>query len=591
MTMFRVAAKLREADDLATLLAAFAREEGELRALMRAGGVALLIEGQAALGGTTPPLGAIRELAQRLAGAGELETFRTNELGREVPALADHQPIAAGVLATRLSRDRPEVLLWFRPEQSGEVTWAGDPTAGLVKSAEGFSLSPRASFEAWKEKLAGKSRPWLATDLVIADICSREVAHRLANIRARRAAEAKAEFLANMSHEIRTPMTAILGFVDILEHDVDLVNDPERVADALRTVRKNGRHLLTIINDVLDMSKLEAGKLAIEQVRFDPASVVEEVLSLMRVQAQGKGLRLDVTYAGPIPAVVTSDPTRLRQILLNLVGNALKFTERGAVTLRVAFGLVGERRMLEVSVTDKGIGLTPEQRESLLAFDAFTQADASTTRRFGGTGLGLRISNTLAKLLGGGISITSTYGEGSTFTVMVDPGDLEGVALVTDADRGVTRVDAVAKGPAAPHVAAVAPSLAGLRILLAEDGEDNQRLISFHLKKAGATVTLASNGLQALERVVEAAAAGTAFDLVLMDMQMPELDGYTATQRLRARGFAAPVIALTAHAMAEDRQKCLAAGCDDYESKPIDKGTLLAKCAAWRATGRTAPRA
>jgi CheY-like chemotaxis protein len=309
----------------------------------------------------------------------------------------------------------------------------------------------------------------------------------------------------------------------------------------------------------------------------------------MRVQAHGKGLALTVEYAGLLPERIESDPTRLRQILLNLVGNALKFTTHGGVRVRVALVPSPAGKRLEFRVTDQGIGLTPEQRETLLAFDAFSQADTSTTRRFGGTGLGLRISNTLAKMLGGALAIESVYGEGSTFTVTIDPGNLHGVALV-EADRGMPDL-ALTAPPAARGGVLPATPLAGLRILLAEDGEDNQRLISFHLKKAGATVTPAENGRVAIERVAEAEAAGSPFHLVLMDMQMPELDGYTATRRLRAQGFAVPVIALTAHAMAEDRQKCLAAGCDDYETKPIDKVALVAKCATWSAKAAGSPRA
>ena len=377
----------------------------------------------------------------------------------------------------------------------------------------------------------------------------------------------KSEFLANMSHEIRTPMTAILGYADVLAGQL---NDPQHL-DALNIIRRNGDHLLNIINDILDLSKIEAGKMQVERRASSPASIVADVVSLLRLRAEGKGLALKLEFAGPIPETILTDPARLRQILLNLVGYAIKFTESGSVRIvvRLTRGEAPQPRMV-YEVIDTGIGMTAEQVENL--FQPFQQADASTSRKFGGTGLGLAISKRLAEFLGGDIVVGSQPGKGSTFVLTFDPGPLAGVALLDHPS------EAISAPPAGPASERPQPRLSG-RILLAEDGTDNQRFISFLLTKAGAQVTTVDNGRQAMEMALADPSAPAspprAFDVILMDMQMPVMDGYEATRRLRAEGYAGPIIALTAHAMAEDRQKCLEAGCDDYATKPIDRNTLV----------------
>lgn len=391
---------------------------------------------------------------------------------------------------------------------------------------------------------------------------------------ARRTAEAanqsKSEFLANMSHEIRTPMTAILGFADLLVTEGDLCANPSFARAAVQTIRSNANHLMTIINDILDMSKIDAGKIAIERIDFSPTRIVEEVASLMQPQAVGKGIRLEIQYDSAIPVRIISDPTRLRQILLNLVGNAIKFTEVGKVTIQTSF--LPERNSMRFRVVDSGLGMSEAHRLEIAKFGAFAQADSSTTRRFGGSGLGLRISSSLAKMLKGGIQVESEFGKGSVFTVTVDAGDLTGIDL---AQLEVTPISKAVESQPQAAIAlkgASAQPLAGLRILLAEDGPDNQRLISFHLEKAGAEVTVANNGLLAAELIESNCVL---FDLIIMDMQMPELDGYEATKRLREGGYKVPILALTAHAMNTDRQKCLDAGCDEFTTKPIDRQVLI----------------
>jgi signal transduction histidine kinase/ActR/RegA family two-component response regulator len=387
---------------------------------------------------------------------------------------------------------------------------------------------------------------------------------------ANRANATKSEFLANMSHEIRTPMAAILGYTDLMKQPNQI--DEER-RDCIETIDRNGRHLLSIINDVLDMSKIEAGQMSIETIRMRPAQIAEEAVSLLRPKAIEKNLELCLRYATAIPETIQSDPTRLRQILINLIGNAIKFTEAGSVTLEVSCDRT-EQQML-FRVIDTGAGMTPEQRDRIAAFKPFTQADTSTTRKYGGTGLGLRISNTLANMLGNGIQIESQLGEGSTFSVAIHTGDLTDVRSI--APDSVGSLSSVGQTRTTTNLAQADAPLSGVRVLLVEDGRDNQRLIMFHLKKAGAQVELAENGRLGVE-YLQACDAERLPHLVLMDMQMPEMDGYTATRHLRKCGYTLPIVALTAHAMDGDRKRCLAAGCDDYLTKPIDKVTLRDTC-------------
>jgi len=377
-------------------------------------------------------------------------------------------------------------------------------------------------------------------------------------------ARLKSRSLANLSHEIRTPMTAILGYVDLLS--APDTSEAER-REYLETIRRNGEHLLRVLDNVLDLSKIGAGKMTLERKACSPVQLMGEVAALMRHGATERGLTLEVEYRTPIPARIGTDPTRFRQILVNLVGNAVKFTERGGV--RVVVSLVGVNSgrapRLCVEVSDTGIGLTAEGRATLFA--PFTQADRSITRRFGGTGLGLAVSKQLAELLGGDITVESNPGEGTTFTLTIDPGPLEGVPMLK------SPTDAAAENATPPAVDR--DFVLRGRILLAEDTPDIQRLIAFFLRKAGAEVTLAEDGLRACALATAAAASGKPFDVILMDMQMPELDGYGATTRLRAGGYGGSIVALTAHSTQGDRWRCLAVGCDGFVSKPIDRRTLL----------------
>ncbi len=370
---------------------------------------------------------------------------------------------------------------------------------------------------------------------------------------------AKSEWLANMSHEIRTPLNGILGFTELLRRGADGGDESER-QEYLEIIHRSGQHLLSLINDILDLSKIEAGHMEVEKIDCSAHQLIAEVMSVLRVRATEKGLDLSYQWHGPMPVTVRTDPSRLRQILINLVGNAIKFTECGAVRVAARIDESGSESQLVVAVTDTGIGI-PEDKQTAV-FEAFRQADNSVTRRFGGTGLGLSISQRVAQLLGGALSVNSSLGEGSTFTVRVKTGPVE---LVTPSDSERTAECLTVSVTATDEVA----ELRG-RILVVDDGDINRKLVRLALQKKGAHVEVAIDGQAGFD-----AALAADFDLVLMDMQMPVMDGYTATRKLRDAGYTGPIIALTANAMRGDMEKCLESGCSGYLSKPIDPGELV----------------
>ena len=376
---------------------------------------------------------------------------------------------------------------------------------------------------------------------------------------------AKSEFLANMSHEIRTPMNAIVGYAEMLRDEIIKTEMPGAPVEFVDAILSNTEHLLGLLNDILDMSKIESGQIEVEHVRCNPWAIVHNVAAMMRAPAKAKGLALSIEHVGPIPESIESDSLRLRQVLANLIGNAVKFTATGGVHISVQLLRDNPKcPMLQFEVVDTGIGMLPETIDKL--FDRFTQADTSTTREYGGSGLGMAISKRLAVLLGGDITIRSESGHGSTFTVTIQTGSLENVKLVENpqvvptAERSKKRPGKVASGE---------------RILLAEDCTDNQRIVSLILTNAGFQVTIAENGQVACDKAMAALEEGKPFDMILMDMQMPVMEGHEATRQLRAAGYSRPIVALTAHATVDDRRKCLEAGCDFYVTKPVNRSELL----------------
>lgn len=389
---------------------------------------------------------------------------------------------------------------------------------------------------------------------------------------ANEANEAKSQFLANMSHEIRTPLSAILGYAELLNqpedraHGCDTTDPPFDRGELTESICRNSRHLLTLVNDVLDLSRIEANRLEIERIAMDPAREIQEAISIVASSAKEKSIELKSSLRA-LPEAVMCDPTRLKQIVVNLINNAIKFTEQGTVSVDADYDADGQT--LTVAVTDTGIGMSPEQLDRIRQFEAFTQADSSTTRKFGGTGLGLRITHLLTRAMGGALYIESALGEGSCFTA----------TLRCEAADSAS-VEAFEKTDAQHNQRALSDRpLDGLRVLLAEDGPDNQRLITHHLQVAGASVELVENGQAAVNRVLDRDGRSMP-DLILMDMHMPMLDGYQATRLLRDAGCVLPIVALTASTTAADQRQTSEAGCNRHLPKPYQPCDLIDVCLA-----------
>lgn len=375
------------------------------------------------------------------------------------------------------------------------------------------------------------------------------VASRTADLE--RANKFKGEFVANISHELRTPMTAILGFADLL---ADGKSTEEERTDYVDTIRRNGTHLLGLVNDVLDVSQIEAGKLNVDRVPCHLGEQVNQILESFRPKAEKAGITLSADFAPDVPACIVTDPLRLRQILTNLVGNALKFTPSGTVSIHASMLSRPDRTpLIRLAVKDTGRGMAPADMDGL--FERFGQRGVRQKSPGSGSGLGLSISRGLARLLGGDITVTSTVGVGSTFVVTLDAG-------LASADNAPANNG---NGQAAKGL-----PLLGMKVLIAEDVADSRAYLSTLMKRWGATAECVEDGQAAVERC-----SAEGFDLILMDIEMPVLDGLDATRQLRTKGFAGPIIALTANAMIGDRNACIRAGCTDYAAKPLDAVKLL----------------
>lgn len=380
----------------------------------------------------------------------------------------------------------------------------------------------------------------LTREIVRADTMAQKALH---------ANNIKSQFLANMSHEIRTPMNAVIGFSEILANN-ELTETQHQFVDL---IRKSGENLMGIINDILDISKIEAGECEIENTEFDISTLVNSIEPLVRQQVTEKGIGFEIIIDEMVPSIIVTDPTRLKQCLTNLIYNAVKFTDTGHVHINLSMVTDADKNFIRFDIIDTGIGIPAEKQKYI--FEPFTQADTSHTRQYGGTGLGLTITKQLIGLLGGQLTLTSEEGKGSAFsmiipislgTVKYKPQDSEEIAENKNKEK-TTQI-----------------KLSG-RILVAEDSKANQILIEVLLEKIGLEVTIAKDGNEALKN-----ALANDFDLILMDIQMPKMNGYEATTAIREKGITTPIIALTANAMKGDDRKCIDAGCNDYLSKPID---------------------
>ena len=523
---------------------------------MRAQGMATLYRNRILTFGRTPDEAQVRTLIDWLYSRHPGSLVKTHEaetLTGEVEGLTD---LRGGFLAAPISHMRKDYMVWFRDSIVKDVHWAGNPEKKAVEEKAGYRLAPRASFDLWKQTVKNRSRAWSREDVDMAQNLV-HIINQSERIAAEEASIAKSEFLANMSHELRTPLNAIVGIINILDRDAKL---DDRQREFIRTMNLSANSLLGLINDLLDIAKIESNEMTVEERPFNLLDVLEEVRSIMNVRAVEKDLLLNVKAPQRQQMLFTGDVVRIRQVLLNLVSNALKFTEAGFVNVLVRLPTEIDGR-IRIEVSDSGIGMSDEQMARI--FDKFVQADDSITRRFGGTGLGLAIVRNLVTLMKGEIQVQSQEGMGSRFTVLIPLQKAEVLAADND--------------DAPPAVAAARAARRGgkkRRVLLVEDYEGNVIVALTLLQDAGYEVMVANNGREAVLKL-----ENEPFDVVLMDVQMPVMDGITATQLIRkmqARGELRPVkiIGMTAHALAGDRAKCLEAGMDDYMSKPFDPARL-----------------
>ncbi|MSR33474.1 MAG: PAS domain-containing hybrid sensor histidine kinase/response regulator [Phycisphaerales bacterium] len=519
------------------------------------------------------------------------ESFASNlhpeDIGRVFHAIASHLHAGSEFDLEFKMRTKEGTWRWVRARGSANIDGGkSNVMMGTLTAWPLFAARDRlaaSTSDQLTAALQDQSKSSRDLEIVRKDLVAQNRALQEAQASAEAITKLKSSFLANMSHEIRTPMTAILGYIDLLSEEQE---DPKDRALAISVIQRNSRDLLTIINNTLDLSKIEAGGMGVEIIPCAPLNMIQDVVALLQSRARTTGLELFVELKSPVPEIIETDPTRLRQILSNLIGNAIKFTEHGGVNVMVDLTKEAlEPRVdpdasdappapirLRVQVKDTGIGIDEEQR--LRLFKPFTQADPSITRRFGGTGLGLTISRRFSRMLGGNITSSSEVGRGSLFIIEIGIGNSNlGKMILTLPEYSPGKSNS--KLQMTGHDSVTTKDLKDITVLVAEDGEDNRRLIVHHLTRAGMKTTVANNGLEAIKLALAAQRQSRAHDLILMDMQMPVMDGYEATKKLREKGWLGPIVAITAHAMLGDRERCIEAGCDEYLTKPIERNVLI----------------
>jgi signal transduction histidine kinase len=478
-------------------------------------------------------------------------------IAREIPDLVTldiHLPDINGFEICRRIKAAPETTHIPVLQVSASYVTSQDRIHGLEGGADSYlthPFEPPVLIATVKALLRSRA---LYEELKVAESEQKRMAEEasLAN-------EAKTRFLSNMSHEIRTPLGIIQGFADLALDENLSARERE---EYLLTIKRNAESLTRLLGDILDLSKVEAGKIEVEKLEFQLPDLIHDVISAFRLQTAENGLAIQFATKEFFPLRVTSDSTRVRQVLVNLVSNAVKFTQTGGITVTLSCGKNGDSHtVVKIEVKDTGIGMNEEQRGRL--FQAFVQADSSITRKFGGTGLGLILSRRLAIALGGDLLLVhSQPGVGSRFEFSFDGGVLADDVLVKTLDQRGAEITTTPKS--------FANTLVGLKVLLVDDSEDNQILFGRYLAIAGAVVTLAYDGSKALEYL-----KSDTFDVILMDLQMPVLDGYAATEKLRVQGITTPVVALTAYAMREQWERALKVGFTDFVTKPVNASTLI----------------
>lgn len=564
------------------ILQVLTRNASSLIQLVHAEGVAIALDDQISLIGQTPPLEAVQSFLAWLSKLNQPEFYLTDCLVRPYPPARSFKDTASGIFAISIVlHQRSYHIVWFRPEQVQTVHWAGNPQDAVTIDGLGnMRLCPRKSFELWKETVQETSLPWQVAEieaarmmrntLMLAVLEFSQIALEQAAERAAIANRAKSQFLAKMSHELRTPLNAILGFAQVMNHSPNI---PAEFQEPVRIINRSGEHLLTLINDVLEMSRIEAGQLVLTERHFNLHRLLQSLQEMFALKAAQKGLTLVFEEDPHTPRYVCSDEAKLRQILINLISNAIKFTTQGGVLVRVSTAVTqpDERgctcytnavppcHPLQISfiVKDTGCGIDHCDWDSI--FEAFMQTEHG--RHFEGTGLGLCISRQFARLMGGDITVQSTVNQGSTFTCQILIHQPEAMALLESAtDRLVIGLE---------------PNQPAYRILVAEDTPENRQLLLVLLESIGFEVKTVETGAEAL-------AQWQAWqpDLILMDLQMPEMNGLEATQQIRLQEVAAqrspiPIIALTAYAFEIDRQASLQAGCNEHITKPFNETVLF----------------